>query len=491
MKARCPQQQAEAPIPLTCTISEPSVPAGKTIMKETKKRFSTEPSSPELVRAFQPDGTLTFVNEACCRFYGKKLEEMVGHNLASFLTEDDREEIIAAIFSITPENPEVITRPRFIREDGQTRYLEYRNKGIFQPDGTIIGYQSTGVELTSDTQPPLQFPHHEPPLKATQKKARTNITLQKRNIGIFSKEMFEVVREAEMYHTDRSIPVLLEGETGVGKEIIAKIIHFGESDSLLPFVDINCTALSPSLFESELFGYDAGAFTGAVHAGRRGKLDSAHGGTLFLDEVAEIPIELQAKLLRVLEEKNFYRVGGLRRIATDIRVIAATNQDFNSCVGDGRFRKDLYYRLKIGHIRIPALRERRDDILPLARMMLKTFSRKRNKGFHNLSESTCELLLNHPWPGNVRELKNLLEWATFMYDAPLLLPEHIQQRLIIPGNVAKSVEEAAPTGRRKYKKNITLAELHNAINQCSGNKTRAAQMLGISIRTLYNRLAEK
>ncbi len=237
-----------------------------------------ESSSPELLRAFQPDGTLTFVNEACCRFYKKKPEEMVGHNLATFLSEDEREEIISAIFSITPENPEVVTRPKYVREDGQVCYLEYRNKGIFQPDGTIIGYQSIGIELTSDNQPTFKFLKNVTHLEATEKRARINITLQKKNIGIFSEEMFEVVRHAEKYHTDRSIPVLLEGETGVGKEIIARIIHFGQSDSLLPFVDINCTALSPALFESELFGYESGAFTGAVHAGMKGKLDSAHGG---------------------------------------------------------------------------------------------------------------------------------------------------------------------------------------------------------------------
>ncbi len=458
-------------------------------MTEKQQNHTTESSSAELVRAFQPDGTLTFVNEACCRFYEKSPAEMVGHNVASFLSEDDREEIIAAIFSITPDNPEVITRPKYVRSNGQVCYLEYKNRGIFLPDGTIVGYQSTGIELTSSDQQPYLFQETGSQLETTQKKARINISLQKRNIGIFSEEMFEVVRHAEMYHTDRSIPVLLEGETGVGKEIIAKIIHFGQSDSLRPFVDINCTALSPSLFESELFGYDSGAFTGAVHSGRRGKLDSASGGTLFLDEVAEIPVELQAKLLRVLEEKTFYRVGGLRRIPTDIRVIAATNLDFDSRIGDGSFRRDLYYRLKVGHIRIPALRERRDDILPLARMLLKQFSQKRNKGFNNLSDAACELLLNHPWPGNVRELKNLMEWATFMYDAPLLLPEHIRHRLTIPGGISVINDTSSSANQGKAMKDIDITDIHNAINLCKGNKTKAARHLGISIRTLYNRLS--
>lgn len=416
---------------------------------------------------------------------------MVGCNLASFLSEDDREEIIAAIFSITPEHPEVITRPQYSCDDGRIRCVEYTNKGIFQADGTIIGYQSTGIELCIENlQHHTQIAQGTSDKDSTQKKTTTNLFLQQKNIGIFSEKMSEIIRHAEMYHKDRSIPVLIEGETGVGKEIIAKIIHFGQGNSLLPFVDINCTAISPSLFESELFGYESGAFTGAVNRGKQGKLDCARGGTLFLDEVAEIPVELQAKLLRVLEEKHFYRVGGLHSTPTDIRVVAASNLDIDKRVGDGSFRKDLYYRLKVGHIHIPALRERREDILPLARMMLLLSSKKRNKGFHNISRATCELLLNHPWPGNVRELKNLIEWATFMYDAPLLLPEHIQHRLTIPGNMQ---QPSSPPEIKRYiaKKNITAADIHTALNTCGGNKTQAARTLGISLRTLYNRLASE
>ncbi len=454
--------------------------------------ISLEPSSDELVRKFQPDGTLTFVNEACCRFYKKTSEEIVGRNLASFLSPEDQNEIIAAIFSITPEHPEVVTRPQYVLADGKVRYVKYTNRGIFRADGTIIRYESTGREVVEETPSEASEAASEAiptdmGKASSRTRVRANAFLQQKNIGIFSEEMFEIICHAEKYHTDRSIPVLIEGETGVGKEIIARIIHFGQGNSLLPFVDINCTALSSSLFESELFGYESGAFTGAVNCGKRGKLDCARRGTLFLDEVAEIPVELQAKLLRVLEEKHFYRVGGLHSISTDIRIVAASNLNIDKNVGAGTFRKDLYYRLKVGHIRIPPLRERRGDILPLAQMLLRLSSEKRNKGFRNISSAACELLLNHPWPGNVRELKNLMEWATFMYDAPLLLAEHIQHRLTIPGDTPLP---QPPSSMEKIivKKNLTAMDIMNAINRCGGNKTRAARALGISLRTLYNRL---
>ena len=409
---------------------------------------------------------------------------MIGSNLASFLSDDEREEIIAVLFSITPENPEVITRPRFVQKDGGVQFVEYLNKGLFQADGTIVEYQSVGVILDARTNLP-----HPTSRRGVGRSGRVKADAH-HGVGFFSEQMHEIVRHAEMYHTDRTIPVLIEGETGVGKEIIAKIIHFGQSKSLLPFVDINCTAISPPLFESELFGYDSGAFTGAVSRGKQGKLDCAHGGTLFLDEVAEIPGELQAKLLRVLEEKTFYRVGGLRHITTDIRVIAATNIDFDAHVSDGSFRKDLYYRLKVGHIHIPALRDRREEILPLARMFLLRSSEKRSKTFQNISEAACERLLQHPWPGNVRELKNLMEWATFMFEGPLLLSEHIASRLTVPRQRPEALppQPAVAQPGLLHKKGVDKADVQAAIDQCGGNKTKAASLLGISIRTLYNRL---
>ncbi|WP_462327304.1 sigma-54-dependent transcriptional regulator [Desulfobaculum sp.] len=307
-------------------------------------------------------------------------------------------------------------------------------------------------------------------------------------IGIFSPAMWQVVHQAEQYHTDRSVPVLIQGETGVGKEIVAKIVHYGREHTTLPFVGINCAAISPNLFESELFGYEPGAFTGGANRGKRGKLDIAKGGSLFLDEIAEIPVELQAKLLRVIEENQFYRVGGLKKHETDIRIIAATNLDFEERMEKGLFRRDLFYRLNVGQIIIPPLRERREDIVPLAKMFLDASARKRGRAFADISDAAQKALLDYHWPGNVRELKNAMEWVTLMHDAPALEPSHFVHLFAAPRSTApggQAVPEAAGRARRKRPDN---AEVLRVLEACGGNKTHAARKLGISLRTLYYRL---
>ncbi len=313
-------------------------------------------------------------------------------------------------------------------------------------------------------------------------------------IGIYSAVMKRIAEQAEKYHTDRSLPVLIQGETGVGKEIIARMIHFGSMHTELagPFVDINCTAITPSLFESELFGYEAGSFTGGVARGSKGKLDMAMGGTLFLDEIAEIPTELQAKLLRVLEEKSFYRVGGLKKITTDLRIICATNLNFEQRIEQGLFRKDLYYRLKVGQIIIPPLRERQDDILPLALMFLRDFSQRRGKHFRDIGSSAAEFLLNYSWPGNVRELRNAMEWVSFMYDAAELRLEHLGN-LTDGNNTARPAVKPAAAPTDDQLEHHVLQDhfdhlVKEALEKWHGNKTKAAQHLGISVRTLYYRL---
>ncbi|WP_371365293.1 Regulatory protein AtoC [Sporomusa rhizae] len=319
------------------------------------------------------------------------------------------------------------------------------------------------------------------------------------SVGIFSECMKAIVRQAEKLHEDRTIPVLIEGETGTGKEIIAKIIHYGNSFGRLSnggFVDINCAALAPTLFESEMFGYEPGSFTGSMTKGGKGKFDIASGGTLFLDEVGEIPLELQGKLLRVLQEKEFYRIGGLKKIKTDIRLISATNKPLEQSVEHGSFRRDLYYRLKVAHITIPPLRERREEILPIAQMFLQEFSKRKRKKFITIAPQTARMLEGYAWPGNVRELQNTIEYATFAYDDDELKPEHVggllQQRREKPTAFSSKNDVIElpfpPEGHslKSYTEDLILKILaaHN------GRQSAAANYLGMSRRALSYRLEE-
>ncbi len=314
------------------------------------------------------------------------------------------------------------------------------------------------------------------------------------NLVFSSQEMQNICEQAMKYHTDRSIPVLIEGETGVGKEIIAKLIHYGQMKSLAPFTDLNCATLKPSLFETELFGYDAGAFTGALAKGQKGKLDVSNGGTLFLDEIGDLPLELQGKLLRVIQEKEYYRIGGLKKIRTDVRLICATNVNLEAEVRQGNFRKDLFYRLNVGRIVIPPLRERRDDILPLARSLIAEFAAARGKRFKSIGEGAARLLLEHSWPGNVRELRNIMEWISFMYDDVEVKPVHLADIL---KNTTGDDRQVSLGAHCEISQGFSLPREGLALNKFvdqiilealklhHGNKTDTARFLGISRKSLY------
>ncbi|MBC8014362.1 MAG: sigma-54-dependent Fis family transcriptional regulator [Sporomusaceae bacterium] len=323
------------------------------------------------------------------------------------------------------------------------------------------------------------------------------------NIGFFSKEMNDIMRLAKIFHEDRAIPVLVQGETGTGKEIISRIIHYGDMAIQEPFIDLNCAALTANLFESELFGYEPGSFTGGLTRGQKGKLDVAQGGTLLLDEVGEIPLELQGKLLRVIQEKEFYRVGGLKKVKTDVRIICATNADLEQRVEEGTFRRDLFFRLKVGHLVIPPLRERADDIIPLAEMFLRQFAKQKGKRFLHISPSAIDVLLAYDWPGNVRELRNIMELAVLMYDEAELKPMHmnlnaLQKAAPVPDSVdvPSNSQTLDPSRFFLPAAGIDLEEfidriVHQSLEICHGNKTQAAKHLGISRRSFYCRLERK
>jgi two-component system, NtrC family, response regulator HydG len=279
---------------------------------------------------------------------------------------------------------------------------------------------------------------------------------------------------------------LVSGESGVGKELVARAIHEGSARSDRAFVAVNCAAISEGLLEAELFGYEPGAFTGGDPAGRDGLLAAADGGTLLLDEVGELAPLLQAKLLRVLQERTYRRVGGTVDLHMDVRVVAATNRDLAAMVEEGTFREDLYYRLNVLSIQVPPLRERPEDVPPIATHFLARFAEELGREFTGFSEAAMEQLSRYPWPGNVRELKNAVERAAILAERGLLRPEHLS----LPrrdGLAASLPGSSLPLADWSVKK-MEEALIRRALVEFEGNRSLVARELGINRTTLYNKL---
>jgi two-component system response regulator AtoC len=281
--------------------------------------------------------------------------------------------------------------------------------------------------------------------------------------------------------------VLILGESGTGKELIAHAIHNLSNRNKARFVAFNCAAFSPQLIESELFGHERGAFTGAVER-RIGRIEQAAGGTLFLDEIAEIDSNVQVKLLRALDPGVFERVGGNQSIRADVRLIAATNRDLASFVRDGKFREDLFYRLNVVQIRVPSLRERKEDIPLLANAFLKEICERDGKAFRPLSPEAMDCLLRYDWPGNVRELKGAIDSGITLSTGQQITPRDLP--LAVRGQ-AESLAPREPEAQNQVNLHENERRLIiRALDECGGNRTEAAKKLGISRRTLHRRLRE-
>jgi DNA-binding NtrC family response regulator len=283
--------------------------------------------------------------------------------------------------------------------------------------------------------------------------------------------------------------VLIQGESGTGKEVVARYIHQLSDRNLGPFIAVNCAALPETLLESELFGHERGAFTGAVSR-KKGKFELAQGGTLLLDEISEMAFSIQAKLLRVLQERVIDRVGGQATIPIDVRVVATTNRNLEEATGKGNFRLDLYYRLNVVPLNLPALRQRPDDIAPLANFFLQKYASLNHAKSKKLSPEAEEFLVAQSWPGNVRELENLMERAVLLVDQENLSRQELE--FVSAINHPEARKHITGIGHDQV---IPLREMEKkmifkSLNDHSGNRTRAAEVLGISVRTLRNKLHE-
>lgn len=283
--------------------------------------------------------------------------------------------------------------------------------------------------------------------------------------------------------------VSIYGESGVGKEVMARAIHIASGRNLTSFVAVNCAAIPETLLESELFGHVKGSFTGADHE-REGKCSRAQGGTLFLDEIGDMPLSLQPKLLRLLEERVYEKVGSDRPIPMDCRIIVATHQNLDACCHQGTFRRDLYYRLNIFPLTIPPLRERREDIPQLAEHFLNCFRQHQGKSLPGLSQAALDLMMNHDWPGNVRELRNLIEYATIITNGDLIQPEHLRLQQQPSNGKAEPSNDRISLNFNFSPEEFSLDAVNQqvmewALAQCHNNKSSAARLLKASRKLYY------
>jgi formate hydrogenlyase transcriptional activator len=357
---------------------------------------------PQLIIAIGADGNFLYANRAVLEYTGLTKEEVGSESFVKVFHPEDserlRDERDVAISLRIPFEYERRVR----RRDGQYRWFLTQYNPLLDERGEVIRWYATGTDIEDRKQ-------------AEERTRKENFALREEidRVSMFeeilgtSQALQAVVsRVVKVAPTDSS--VLITGETGTGKELIARAIHKRSGRSQRAFVSVNCAALAPSLISSELFGHEKGAFTGATQR-RLGRFELANGGTIFLDEIGELPADIQVALLRVLQEREFERVGGAQSIQVDVRVVAATNRDLEAAIANGTFRRDLYYRLNVFPIQVPPLRERRDDILTSLEYFVQRFGRKVGKTFTKIEKHTIELFRSYDWPGNVRELQNVVE----------------------------------------------------------------------------------
>lgn len=299
-------------------------------------------------------------------------------------------------------------------------------------------------------------------------------------IGI-SAVMKDIITLAKKVSASDANTILIQGESGTGKSLLARAIHYHSPRAAEPFVEVTCTAIPETLIESELFGFEKGAFTDAKTA-KKGLFEVASGGTIYLDEIGDIKLSTQAKLLRALEEKTFRRVGGLRDIHVNVRIIATTNKkDLEDAVKDGNFRADLYYRLKVFPIMLPPLRERKEDVIPLAMHYITNFNKEFKKNLGDISPEAKKFLLNYPWYGNARELRNVIERVCILEDTEVILPEHLPAEILCYQKAEMTEEQSIdlPVGGISLK-NVEKDLVIQALQKTEGNQTKAAKLLDIS-----------
>jgi two-component system response regulator AtoC len=415
---------------------------------------------------YDNDLVITGVNQAAVHLFEMSADEMVGQHCRDVFRCGVCEAGCGMLVGLNQPVGNPVSTIRMHAANGRERLAVIRTNQIYNEEGQREGVVATIKDVTDEVEP------------------------QKREVIAESGAMRDLMHFVRRVASSEATTILLEGENGTGKDLVAKTLHYQSMRQAEPFIAINCAAIPETLLESELFGYEKGAFTDA-RSQKRGIFELADKGTLFLDEIGEIPLMLQAKLLRVLEEQSFRRLGGLKDIQLDLRVVAATNKNLREAVKEGAFRQDLYFRLNVIHITIPPLRERPDDIAPMAKFFIDHYNRKFKRHIEGLTPEAAHLLLAHDWPGNVRELRNAIERAMILEETALItapsLPLSISPSA--PSFSGSFIAAAAAEPLAVLEDGLSLEdnERHlvvRALEKTAGNQTQAARLLRITRDTL-------
>jgi PAS domain S-box-containing protein len=421
-------------------------------------------------------GAIVSVNKAFEQITGYARDELIGRT-CEILRCDACQEAIArgeAQWCSLYRNGITEQRQCRIRRKDGTTIQTLKNAAILRDaEGNVIGAVETLADLSEITEKENQ-------LEAFRKQLNSEDDFH----GIVGgsaamRQVFDMIENA----AGSDAPVIIYGESGTGKELVSRAIHEIGLRRDQPFVKVNCASLTESLLESELFGHVRGAYTGA-YKDRVGRFEMANKGDIFLDEIGDLPIPTQTKLLRVLEEKVIERVGSSTPIATDVRIISATNKDLMQLVEQGEYRKDFYFRINVIPIFLPPLRERVGDIPLLAERFFQKLRLKNNKAIAGISRETMEILINHSWPGNVRELKGAFEYAFVTCHEEMIQPSHLPETILRP----KAAKAAAPRKNAFNLQEIEKQELLEILARTGGNQSRAAEILGVSRVTIWNRM---
>jgi PAS domain S-box-containing protein len=437
----------------------------------------------DAITIINKESKVLFWNDTAVKTYSVKQEEIVNASITNFFHREDL--VVLQVLESKEEVWNEYHRPR------QDKHVVINASPVFDENNELIGAVSVERDITQIVKLNANLESTSAELNELRQKVHLNneenpfVHLQGKSSTL--QQTIQMAKKA----AKTNATTLILGESGTGKEICARAIHEASDRSDGPFIPVNCGAIPQALFESELFGYEGGTFTGAEKNGKAGKLELADGGTLFLDEVGELPLEMQVKLLRVLQEETLYRIGDSKGRQIDVRFLAATNQNLKRLMEENQFRSDLYYRLNVIQLTMPPLRNRIEDIPELAKEFLNQFALRYQVPAPEIESDALQLLLEYDWPGNVRELRNFMERIVILSEKPFITKTDMLTYFPNAGwKEEKPVrpEEAGLALLPEEKENLEKKQIEEMLVRTNGNKSLTAKKLGISRMTLYNKL---